>query len=292
MLGAASEPPGQDASRLGPDKQLKLGGETGPLPPREDLRQPDRPGRERQRHRCAGGDRGDAARRSRTIVLERVGREASASTWWPSPRRARMPEPLPRWRTRPGSRPSRPLILRSADARRSGRRGRGGQGLAAASSALRQPAAAEELLPRCQGERPRAGRDRAGPRPPGGAGRRNSKRRASTTCCCSSTRTRWPSSSRPTPSPAAPPSRTTSSRWAIPILRFIETGNLLDDTVEAVTEITKYGGICVLPGFDPAQMASLHDPAAQHLHRPAEAHPGRAEGLRRSASPRPIRRSS
>ena len=42
-----------------------------------------------------------------------------------------------------------------------------------------------------------------------------------------------------------------------PTLRFIETGNLLDDTMEAVNEITKYGGICVLPQFDAAQMASL-----------------------------------
>jgi len=42
-----------------------------------------------------------------------------------------------------------------------------------------------------------------------------------------------------------------------PTLRFIDTGNLLDDTMEAVNEITKYGGICVLPQFDAAQMASL-----------------------------------
>jgi len=42
-----------------------------------------------------------------------------------------------------------------------------------------------------------------------------------------------------------------------PTLRFVQTGNLLDDTLEAVNEITKYGGICVLPEFDAAQMASL-----------------------------------
>ncbi len=42
-----------------------------------------------------------------------------------------------------------------------------------------------------------------------------------------------------------------------PTLRFVETGNLLDDTLEATNEITKYGGICVLPSFDAAQMASL-----------------------------------
>jgi acetyl-CoA decarbonylase/synthase, CODH/ACS complex subunit gamma len=42
-----------------------------------------------------------------------------------------------------------------------------------------------------------------------------------------------------------------------PFLRFIDTGNLLADTAAGVTEIAKYGGICVLPGFDPAQLASL-----------------------------------
>lgn len=42
-----------------------------------------------------------------------------------------------------------------------------------------------------------------------------------------------------------------------PFLRFIDDGNSLGGTVEAVTEITKYGGVCVLPRFDPAQLASL-----------------------------------
>jgi acetyl-CoA decarbonylase/synthase, CODH/ACS complex subunit gamma len=42
-----------------------------------------------------------------------------------------------------------------------------------------------------------------------------------------------------------------------PTLRCVETGNLLDDTIEATNEITKYGGICVLPSFDAAQVASL-----------------------------------
>ena len=42
-----------------------------------------------------------------------------------------------------------------------------------------------------------------------------------------------------------------------PALRFVETGNLMEDTVEAVNEITKYGGICVLPRFDAAQMSTL-----------------------------------
>ena len=42
-----------------------------------------------------------------------------------------------------------------------------------------------------------------------------------------------------------------------PLLRFIESEDLLEGTVEAVNEIDKYGGICVLPSFDAAQMASL-----------------------------------
>jgi len=40
-------------------------------------------------------------------------------------------------------------------------------------------------------------------------------------------------------------------------LRFINTGNAMDDTIEAVTEINKYGGIIVLPSFDPAQLITL-----------------------------------
>jgi acetyl-CoA decarbonylase/synthase, CODH/ACS complex subunit gamma len=40
-------------------------------------------------------------------------------------------------------------------------------------------------------------------------------------------------------------------------LRFINTGNGMDDTVAAVTEIDKFGGIVVLPGFDPAQLITL-----------------------------------
>ena len=42
-----------------------------------------------------------------------------------------------------------------------------------------------------------------------------------------------------------------------PLLRFIESEDLLEGTVEAVNEIDKYGGICVLPSFDAAQIASL-----------------------------------
>jgi acetyl-CoA decarbonylase/synthase complex subunit gamma len=42
-----------------------------------------------------------------------------------------------------------------------------------------------------------------------------------------------------------------------PSITFIEKGNLLEETVLAVNEISKYGGICVLPSFDPAQIASL-----------------------------------
>ncbi|MFZ1976627.1 MAG: acetyl-CoA decarbonylase/synthase complex subunit gamma [Bacteroidota bacterium] len=42
-----------------------------------------------------------------------------------------------------------------------------------------------------------------------------------------------------------------------PGLTFIEKGNILEETVLAVNEISKYGGICVLPSFDAAQLASL-----------------------------------
>jgi acetyl-CoA decarbonylase/synthase, CODH/ACS complex subunit gamma len=42
-----------------------------------------------------------------------------------------------------------------------------------------------------------------------------------------------------------------------PTLKFIENTDLMSGTVEAVTEINKYGGICVLPAFDPAQVSSL-----------------------------------
>jgi acetyl-CoA decarbonylase/synthase complex subunit gamma len=42
-----------------------------------------------------------------------------------------------------------------------------------------------------------------------------------------------------------------------PLLRFIESEDPLDGTAEAVNEIDKYGGICVLPKFDAAQIASL-----------------------------------
>jgi len=42
-----------------------------------------------------------------------------------------------------------------------------------------------------------------------------------------------------------------------PSLRFLDDGDALETTVEAVTEICKYGGICVLPDLDPAQLATL-----------------------------------
>jgi acetyl-CoA decarbonylase/synthase complex subunit gamma len=42
-----------------------------------------------------------------------------------------------------------------------------------------------------------------------------------------------------------------------PSLRFVGAGGLMDQTMEAATEIAKYGGICVLPQFDAAQMATL-----------------------------------
>jgi len=42
-----------------------------------------------------------------------------------------------------------------------------------------------------------------------------------------------------------------------PFLRFIESDDMLEITTEAITEINKYGGICVLPVFDPAQLVTL-----------------------------------
>ena len=40
-------------------------------------------------------------------------------------------------------------------------------------------------------------------------------------------------------------------------LRFAEGEDLMDQTVDAVNEIAKYGGICVLPTFDKAQLTAL-----------------------------------
>ena len=40
-------------------------------------------------------------------------------------------------------------------------------------------------------------------------------------------------------------------------LKFVDTGDPMEDLVEAVTEINKYGGICVLPAFDPSQLVAL-----------------------------------
>jgi acetyl-CoA decarbonylase/synthase, CODH/ACS complex subunit gamma len=42
-----------------------------------------------------------------------------------------------------------------------------------------------------------------------------------------------------------------------PSLKFIDTGSRSGDTVEAVGEINKYGGILVLPSFDPSQLVGL-----------------------------------
>jgi len=42
-----------------------------------------------------------------------------------------------------------------------------------------------------------------------------------------------------------------------PFLRFIDVDDPISATVEAVTEIAKFGGICVLPCFDAAQVAAL-----------------------------------
>ena len=42
-----------------------------------------------------------------------------------------------------------------------------------------------------------------------------------------------------------------------PGIHFIPRGDLLENTVSALNDICKYGGMCVLPDFDPAQLATL-----------------------------------
>lgn len=42
-----------------------------------------------------------------------------------------------------------------------------------------------------------------------------------------------------------------------PSISFIDTGDVMDDTAMAVSEVEKYGGICVLPSFNPAQLVTL-----------------------------------
>ncbi len=42
-----------------------------------------------------------------------------------------------------------------------------------------------------------------------------------------------------------------------PLIKYITTEDLSESTVEATNEINKYGGICVLPTFDAAQLATL-----------------------------------
>ncbi|NQU64406.1 MAG: acetyl-CoA decarbonylase/synthase complex subunit gamma [SAR324 cluster bacterium] len=42
-----------------------------------------------------------------------------------------------------------------------------------------------------------------------------------------------------------------------PTLFFVQSGDLLESGVTAITEICKYGGICVLPEFDPALLVTL-----------------------------------
>jgi acetyl-CoA decarbonylase/synthase complex subunit gamma len=42
-----------------------------------------------------------------------------------------------------------------------------------------------------------------------------------------------------------------------PTLKYVNTGDPLDDAIEAGLEVTKYGGVVVLPEFDPATLVSL-----------------------------------
>lgn len=40
-------------------------------------------------------------------------------------------------------------------------------------------------------------------------------------------------------------------------LKYVDTGDELQDTVTALNEIEKYGGVCILPSFEPAQLVAL-----------------------------------
>jgi acetyl-CoA decarbonylase/synthase, CODH/ACS complex subunit gamma len=51
--------------------------------------------------------------------------------------------------------------------------------------------------------------------------------------------------------------RTSYKPLGYPFISFVNQGDLVADTVRAVTDICKYGGICVLPSFDPAQLSAL-----------------------------------
>jgi acetyl-CoA decarbonylase/synthase complex subunit gamma len=51
--------------------------------------------------------------------------------------------------------------------------------------------------------------------------------------------------------------KTGTKALGLPFLRFVNEIDLVAGTVEAVNETAKYGGICVLPRFDAAQIASL-----------------------------------
>ncbi|MEK7270950.1 MAG: acetyl-CoA decarbonylase/synthase complex subunit gamma, partial [Planctomycetota bacterium] len=42
-----------------------------------------------------------------------------------------------------------------------------------------------------------------------------------------------------------------------PVLRYVQTGNPTDDAVEAGLEIVKYGGLVILPAFDPTVFVTL-----------------------------------
>ena len=154
------------------------------------------------------------------------------------------------------SQTKRPLVLRSPDA----------AALTAAAAAVKgsrsvlcaaTPAAAAAALARGQGERPRAGADRARTSTNWWRWPARSRRRASTTWSCNSQTCSLAEQFQTNSIARRAALKDNLKPLGYPTLRFVETGNLLDDTIEAVSEITKYGGICVLPAFDAAQMASL-----------------------------------
>ena len=254
VLGAASEPPVQ-VRRARAGRKLEARRRDRPLPAREDLRPPDRARGQRQRHRRARRHRRRRSQAVKDYVLERVGREAAHGHGRGDPegrgRGAFVALAKKAWAaTKQAARPAQPRAAALAAA-------------AAAVKGSRQrhrapvAEAAERLWRGRPGERPCAGHHRAGPRRAGRARRRRSRPHGFNDLVL---QFQTHSPGRAVPDQFHRPPRGAQGQLqalGYPTLRFIETGDLLDDTVEAVTEINKYGGICVLPAFDPAQLASL-----------------------------------
>ena len=195
---------------------------------------------------------------------------------------------------RPRRRPGLPLVLLCSDA-------------AALDAALRGGAAADKPLVGAGdgGELAGDGRDgRKARLPARGPRRRRRPRRPGRSCpnrcaapgsrtSCSTPAPRaWPATSPPSPSCAAWPSRRTTGRSATRILAAARASSPLGELARAAQAIAKYAGVIVLDTLRPGDRLPAAHAAPEHLHRPAEADPGRARALRRSASPTPTARCS